>query len=535
MASVPSGTPGPAGQYATALEPQLVSFLPARDAKGVVLGSPLSLRFNVAPLEGQDFSKVLVLQDGPDSFVPLVCSVAVAEKSVSCAPRSPLAPDTLYTATLLERLVFPSGRVLPQGAVWSFRTTRSDDRMPPELTWKFSDAGAVEQGAPLVLYFSEPVKWTGTEASLQVKTAAGAPVAGGTAKAIANALEISLDSTLAPGDHVLTLGAGLADLYDNAFVGNLVVSFSVRSGSARESMTFDEGASDGLGTVQGGARAHGPWNLVFSSPVLPSVATAPGRVRVAAQAAGASSPDVPLVFHFTPQGMRLTPKTRLAYDTPHQLTLRGDFASWERAELATGGATAFVSTPFTTQTELALVSVAPGHAQTEVGLGLAWTATFDRPLAAGLAAADLVDVRDGLGRPVNVTVRVGVQGAAQSSGVETTLSVSPATAWSLSEDYAVTLLAAVRGSDGAGFASQKKFTFKAKADPQWELGPKRVFVARCESCHPTYVNRATAWAWGSRIQRALDSNRMPLGAPLSPADKSAALDWFNAAVAAGAP
>jgi hypothetical protein len=319
-----AGTPGGKGTPAATsnpVDPILESQSPAGDARDVLLGARVVLTFNVAPSAGQDFGKALTLQDGPDSYVPLDCAPDIAKRTLSCAPIKPLKHDTLYAVNLGATLAFPFGRSLSQGKTWSFRTTRSDDRTPPTVTWHSGSLGGHEQGAPVVVGFSEPVVWkaSGKAKFLAVGQSAAAAGVVGEVKAFGNALEVTPATPLGVGEHTLRLEGGVFDRYDNAPASELNFTVPVRTGSSRGSLTFDADASTGLGSS---ARAAGPWLLRFSRALLPSEAIAGIKLRTSAGA------EKTLALRFVPEGVEVSPTATLAYGADHILAIAPEVASW---------------------------------------------------------------------------------------------------------------------------------------------------------------------------------------------------------------
>ncbi len=216
--------------------PQVVAFSPTDGAAGVNVGVVLSATFNEAMNAGTSTVDTFELIDPGGNRVPAVVSYSSATKTAILVPSQPLAPSTVYLATVRGGASDPrfkdrAGNPLPASRTWSF-TTALADGVPPSVTSRSpaQSTTGVSRNAPVTVTFSEAMNpATLTTSSFQLRDSFNISVpASVTYDAGLGTATLRPTSPLqAGGLYTATVAASVTDVSGNPMTGPVAWSFTV--------------------------------------------------------------------------------------------------------------------------------------------------------------------------------------------------------------------------------------------------------------------------------------------------------------------
>jgi hypothetical protein len=202
--------------------------VPANAATGVAVNQAITATFS-EPMNPTTITRsTFTLKKGTR---PVSGIVTYAGTTATFTPRSPLEPDTTYTAMITTRAKDVSGNALAGDSVWNFTTGPAADASVPTVssTVPFNSATDVAVSQTLAVAFSEAMNPSTITTSTFTLTGPGAtPVTGTVAYDV-----VSHIATFAPGralaintDYSATITTGAQDLAGNALASDSVWHFT---------------------------------------------------------------------------------------------------------------------------------------------------------------------------------------------------------------------------------------------------------------------------------------------------------------------
>jgi hypothetical protein len=211
--------------------PAVISTVPANLATGVPTNQALSAVFSEA-MSPSTISAATFTLAGPGAApVTGVVTYTAAGSIATFTPAAALAPNQLYTATIITAAQDLQGRGLAANYVWSFTTAAGPDVTPPTVisTIPANTATNVPTNQVVTATFSKALNPTTVNAaSYTLQAPGGAAVAGVvTYAAIGDTATFTPTATLAPNTlFTATLTTMVTDLAGNALAANYVWTFT---------------------------------------------------------------------------------------------------------------------------------------------------------------------------------------------------------------------------------------------------------------------------------------------------------------------
>ncbi len=207
--------------------PAVISTYPANNATGVPISQKMTASFNVA-MGPATITAATVTLTGPGSVAVSGVVTYVATGSVATfAPAAPLAPLTVYTATITTGAKNLTGTPLASNYSWTFTTGAAPDTTKPTIysTIPLDGAADVPINQAVTVTFSEPMDPAAMNSTtFTLSGPGGTPVAGVvTYAAIANTATFTPNATLDPNTiYTAAVTTGATDLAGNPLGPGLV-------------------------------------------------------------------------------------------------------------------------------------------------------------------------------------------------------------------------------------------------------------------------------------------------------------------------
>lgn len=361
-------------EQAPASLPAVVSVTPAKGATAVPVASLITATFNKAmnPTSINTSSFTVI---GP-AGASVTGTVAYSGTTATFTPVTPLAPSSMYTATISTGATDAIGTALANNFVWSFTT----GTIPTVIsTNPVNGAISVPINRKITATFSEAMNPATVTAagvfSLMVTT--GGALVPGTATFVAanNTVIFSPTANLLPNtQYTATISTAAKSAVGNGLAANYIFSFTTGA-------TADLTAPTIISTVPASAAINVPTNqtitATFSKPMDPSTIVTSGTFTVAV--AGVGGAAVAGTVSYTGATATFKPTANLAAST--QFTAKITAAAKDLSGNALGAGVAPNPWNFTTgtgpnTTAPTITFTSPANAATGVALNKTVNATF---------------------------------------------------------------------------------------------------------------------------------------------------------------
>jgi Ice-binding-like/Bacterial Ig-like domain len=361
-------------EQAPASLPAVVSVTPANGATAVPVASLITATFNKAmnPTSINTSSFTVI---GP-AGASVTGTVTYSGTTATFTPATPLAPSSMYTATISTGATDAIGTALANNFVWSFTT----GTIPTVIsTNPANGAISVPINRKITATFSEAMNPATVTAagvfSLMVTT--GGALVPGTATFVAanNTVIFSPTANLLPNtQYTATISTAAKSAAGNGLAANYIFSFTTGA-------TSDLTAPTIISTVPASAAINVPTNqtitATFSKPMDPSTIVASGTFTVAV--AGVGGAAVAGTVSYTGTTATFKPTANLAAST--QFTAKITAAAKDLSGNALGAGVAPNPWNFTTgtgpnTTAPTITFTSPANAATGVALNKTVNATF---------------------------------------------------------------------------------------------------------------------------------------------------------------
>ena len=361
-------------EQAPASLPAVVSVTPANGATAVPVASLITATFNKAmnPTSINTSSFTVI---GP-AGASVTGTVTYSGTTATFTPATPLAPSSMYTATISTGATDAIGTALANNFVWSFST----GTIPTVIsTNPVNGATSVPINRKITATFSEAMNPATVTAagvfSLMVTT--GGALVPGTATFVAanNTVIFSPTANLLPNtQYTATISTAAKSAVGNGLAANYIFSFTTGA-------TADLTAPTIISTVPASAAINVPTNqtitATFSKPMDPSTIVASGTFTVAV--AGVGGAAVAGTVSYTGTTATFKPTANLAAST--QFTAKITAAAKDLSGNALGAGVAPNPWNFTTgtgpnTTAPTITFTSPANAATGVALNKTVNATF---------------------------------------------------------------------------------------------------------------------------------------------------------------
>jgi starvation-inducible outer membrane lipoprotein len=217
---------------AAAAAPTVTLTAPLSGITGVPLNQALTATFSEAMDQGTLIGANFTVS-GPGSIAGTVTKTST---SMTFTPTSPLAIDTLITATITTGVKNLAGDALASNYVWTFTTGTSPESTAPTVsaTSPLPGANLVEVNRQITATFSEPMDPTSVnEATFNVAVTVAAPgtsPVAGTVTHLGSVFTFHLDGGLSHNTlYTVTITTGAKDLAGNAMASDYSWSFTTGS------------------------------------------------------------------------------------------------------------------------------------------------------------------------------------------------------------------------------------------------------------------------------------------------------------------
>ena len=361
-------------EQAPASLPAVVSVTPANGATAVPVASLITATFNKAmnPTSINTSSFTVI---GP-AGASVTGTVTYSGTTATFTPATPLAPSSMYTATISTGATDAIGTALANNFVWSFST----GTIPTVIsTNPVNGATSVPINRKITATFSEAMNPATVTAagvfSLMVTT--GGALVPGTATFVAanNTVIFSPTANLLPNtQYTATISTAAKSAVGNGLAANYIFSFTTGA-------TADLTAPTIISTVPASAAINVPTNqtitATFSKPMDPSTIVASGTFTVAV--AGVGGAAVAGTVSYTGTTATFKPTANLAAST--QFTAKITAAAKDLSGNALGAGVAPNPWNFTTgtgpnTTAPTITFTSPANVATGVALNKTVNATF---------------------------------------------------------------------------------------------------------------------------------------------------------------
>jgi hypothetical protein len=285
------------GGSADTTSPMVSSTFPENAATNVPFGGNLSVTFSEAMNPLTVTSATVILMQGTTQISGTVTYAGV---TAIFNPTAPLAPNTLYTATIRTGATDLAGNALLNNYVWTFTTGAIPDTTAPTVisTDPANDATAVPLNKKIAAIFSEPMNpLTLTTATFMLANGT-TPVSGTVTYAGVTAI-FTPAIVLAPSTlYTATITTGAKDLAGNALASTYVWTFT--TGLAPDNTPPTVVSTFPADGVVGTPLAR-HLNVIFSEVMSPlTVSTATFLLRQGTTAVSGTVDQAGAVAIFTP-------------------------------------------------------------------------------------------------------------------------------------------------------------------------------------------------------------------------------------------
>jgi len=236
--------------------------------------------------------------NGAIDYLPGTVSYDTANHVAVFTPATPLAPSTMYTATLITGVKDPAGNALVNDFAWCFVTGAAPDSTAPSVTSTFPGDGATDVAVnrKITATFSEEMNSSTLTAANFTVTGPGAALVSGTVTYLAGTAVFTSSSGLASNTaYTARLGTGATDLAGNALQAktwSFATGANVDVTAPTLVSTSPAGASVAIGS---------PINVTLSEPMDPStittanfLVTEPGPIAPTPTVIACSTPTCPV-------------------------------------------------------------------------------------------------------------------------------------------------------------------------------------------------------------------------------------------------
>jgi hypothetical protein len=356
--------------------PQVVSTIPARGATGVPPNTRLSATFSEA-------MNCVTLQSPATTFTVSGPGATVVTGTVNCAgtvatltPATPLAPNTVFTATITTGATDLAGNSLASNFVWSFRTVPAPTLPAVISTTPANGATGVPINQALTATFSEAM----TPATINAATytligPGGVAITGAVSYVVAGSVAtftptVNLASSTV---YTATITTGAMDLVNTALTDNFIWTFTTAAAPDTTKPTI-------ISTIPANTATNVPFNQAVSATFSEAMNSAtinsttftlhgPGETTVAG-----------LVTYAIGNTATFTPAANLAPSTLFTAMITTGTTDLAGNALASNFVWSFTTgvAPDTTAPEV--VSTIPATAATGVPLNQAVSATFSEAM-----------------------------------------------------------------------------------------------------------------------------------------------------------
>ena len=344
--------------------PAVISTYPANNATGVPISRKMTAAFNGA-MDPATITAATFTLRGPGAVaVPGVVTYAATGSIATFAPTAPLAPLTVYVATITTGAKDLTGTPLASNYSWTFTTGVAPDTTKPTITSTIplDGATAVPINQAVTATFSEPMDpATLNSTTFTLSGPGGTPVAGiVTYAAVANTATFTPNTHLDPNAlYTATVTTGATDLAGNPLGAGPVPNPWTFTTAATPDTTaptiISTNPVDGAANVAINATVNATFNEAMD-PLTITTATfqleGPGAVAIP----GTITYDsINLIATFTPS-------SNLAANTTYTVTITAGATDLAGNPLGAGVA----PTPWTFTTAAIIISTSPANGATGV-------------------------------------------------------------------------------------------------------------------------------------------------------------------------
>jgi hypothetical protein len=259
------------GTIPDTIAPLLSSSNPANGATGVAVNGSIATTFN-EPMDPLTITTTTFTLTGP-GLTPVAGTVSYVGTTATFTPTNPLAPNTLFTATITTAVKDLAGNNLVTVKTWTFTTGATPDTTAPTFSASNPANGAigVAVNGTLAATFSEPMApLTITTATYTVTGPGLTPVAGTVSYAGTVATFTPTNPLVANTLFTATITTGVKDLAGNALAVNKVWTFTTGATPDTTAPTFSS-SNPANGAV--GVAVNSSLASTFSEPMNPLTIT----------------------------------------------------------------------------------------------------------------------------------------------------------------------------------------------------------------------------------------------------------------------
>jgi len=213
------------GGLADVTAPTVSSTIPASNATGVTINTPIAVTFSEAMSPATINTVSLTLRKDGDLVAGTVTYAGV---TAVFTPDQVLAHNSTYTATVSTAVTDLAGNAMAANYVWTFTTGALVDTIAPTVssTVPASDATGVATNTPIAITFSEAMNpLTITTANITLAQGAN-PIAGTVTYAGVTAIFTPTQGLAHDTGYTATVSAAVTDLAGNAMAAAHVWSFT---------------------------------------------------------------------------------------------------------------------------------------------------------------------------------------------------------------------------------------------------------------------------------------------------------------------
>ena len=433
--------------FTTASQPTVVSTMPSPGAVGVPLNQVLSATFNQAMNPATLTSSTFTLA-GPGGAVTGSVVYNATGSIATLTPGTPLAYNTVYTATITTGAQNMAAIGLATNYTWSFTTV-----VPPltvATTLPVNAATGVPVTTTLAATFNEPLNCTSltSPATTFLLTGPGTTAVTGAVTCAGSVATFTPNATLAYSTlYTATLTAGIAAANGSTLGSNFVWSFITAP-------------APGIPTVISTVPANLAINVPINQAVLATFSEAMTPTTIDAATftlTGPGTTAVAGVVTYNPSGSvaTFTPAANLAYNTLYTATLTTGATGLTGAPLASNYVWTFTTAAAPIITAPTVTSTVPANLATNVPLNQIVTATFSEPMNPANINATNFTLQSAGG--------TALTGVVAYAAVGNTLTFTPAANLLPSTTYTATITTGVTSLSGAPLATAYIWTFTTGA------------------------------------------------------------------------
>lgn len=425
----------------TSPAPLINTLSPGNGATDVALGARPSVTFNMAmsPLSGTTFTLV-------QGTSPISGAVTNSTDGLTAtfAPSSPLAPSSLFTATISTGAMSAAGASISASRSWSFTTTAAI--IPPAVSSMSpaANATAVAINAPVVANFSKVMDTATLTAATFTLRQGGALLPGSVVNGPGNSATLTPANPLTPGTvYTASLSTGVKDLQGNPLAAPFTWSFTtaVAGDTTRPLVSAKTPAPNATGVsvnVNPTATFSEPMDALTLNPatfiVLQGSTPILGTIAYAATTATAT----------------FTPTNPLTANTLYFVTLNPNVKDLAGNGLATSNTWSFTTAPAPDTTLPTVSSTSPAANSTGIAANAAILATFSEAMDPLSLTATSFTLMQGT-TPVTGALTFGAGG--------TTATFTPSTLLVSNTLYTAALTTNVKDLAGNALATAFTWTF----------------------------------------------------------------------------